>query len=339
MTKLEIDAYRENDALNQSYLKGVATNDPKIKKNDSESVACLKGSLTDVLCLTPELQDDFYYFSKLEKYPTPQIKESFDKAFEIDHEWDDLLLLEVFRSISKTKKRDELVLKDFYDNEDYWKDLTDSQGKTVITQDYFNICNSATITLQTHPFTTHHFDNSDGLISYQVPIYDEIVYQYSAYDKTNVKRKGLLDLFIKDEVNKTVQFKDLKTTSSTPDSWFKQARQFGYPFQCAWYYDIINNLFPDYKQLMPELIVYSFAAPSKPFTKVLTEDDLFTGRYGVNHHKSYVEHSTGLIDVISERVHGWEECLTRYLICQEKEYTDWDIDYWENKGIVTKNIW
>lgn len=335
----EIEDYRNSDALNQSFLKACGANDLKVKKNDSETIATMRGSLTDVLTLTPELQDEFYYFSKLDKAPPPQIKECLDNAFEITSEWDLTLLLEQFRLVSNLKSKDDVILEKIKAWEEYWQDLIDGQGKKIITQDYWNICNNARNILLTHPFTKHHFENTlFADIQYQIPIYDTIEFVVNGITYT-VDRKGLLDFFIIDEVHKTVQFKDLKTTSSTPTEWFKYARQFRYDFQVAWYYDIIQNLFPDYRQLMPELVVYSFAAPNKPFTKVMTIDDLHMGRNGCNIQKSFVEYDGGIVEPITERIMGWEECLSRYLIKEENGWIDYDADYWNSNGLVTKNIW
>lgn len=336
----QINAYRDDPSLNQSFLKACGANDLKVKKNDSETIATLRGSLTDVLCLTPELQDEFYYFSKLDKAPPPQIKECLDNTFEITQEWDLTLLLEQFRLVSNLKSKDDVILEKIKVWENYWQDLIDGQGKKIITQDYWNICNNARNTLLTHPFTKHHFDNNlFADIQHQVPIYDEILFPIYGGVTHKVKRKGLLDLFIIDDAHKTVQFKDLKTTSVLPSDFFKQARQFNYSFQIAWYYDIIQNLFPDYRQLMPELVVYSFAAPNKPFTKVMTIDDLHVGRNGCNIQKSFVEYDGGIVEPITERIMGWEECLSRYLIKEENGWVDYDADYWLNNGVVNKNIW
>lgn len=330
----EIEDYRNSDALNQSFLKACGANDLKVKKNDSETIATLRGSLTDVLTLTPELQDEFYYFSKLDKAPPPQIKECLDNTFEITQEWDLTLLLEQFRLISNLKSKDDVILEKIKAWDEYWQDLIDGQGKKVITQDYWNICNNARMTLLTHPFTKHHFENTLFYdIQYQVPIYDEI--EFNGYQ---VKRKGLLDMLIVDEAHKTVQFKDLKTSSVLPSEWWKIARQYRYEFQAAWYSDIINKLFPEYRQLPPELIVYSFAAPNKPFTKVLSDDDLFIGRNGCYIQKSAIVYENSIVEPVVERVMGWEECLSRYLLAQENGWVDYDEDYWTNEGVVIKNI-
>jgi len=125
----EIEDYRNSDALNQSFLKACGANDLKVKKNDSETIATLRGSLTDVLTLTPELQDEFYYFSKLDKAPPPQIKECLDNTFEITQEWDLTLLLEQFRLISNLKSKDDVILEKIKAWDEYWQDLIDGQGK------------------------------------------------------------------------------------------------------------------------------------------------------------------------------------------------------------------
>lgn len=65
------------------------------------------------------------------------------------------------------------------------------------------------------------------------------------------------------------------------------------------YFQIIGNL-------LLNLVVYSFAAPNKPFTKVMTIDDLHVGRNGCNIQKSFVEYDGGIVEPITERIMGWE---------------------------------
>ena len=174
----EINDYREDEGINQSFLKSVLVNNPKPDKGDSDTISTYKGSLTDVITLVPELFDEFYYLTNLSKEPPPQIKSTLDKAYQvqvdigISPEWDNGLLLEAFRTISSVKTNDEKVLENLLKHENYWEELIKSSGKKVITQDYWNICNSAMLTLKSHPNVKHVFENtlfSD--ILYQVPLY------------------------------------------------------------------------------------------------------------------------------------------------------------------------
>ena len=250
--------------------------------------------------------------------------------------------LEKSRKIFDTRKKQQnTIMKGVDKAQDYWEELVKGVGKTIITKEYWLNCRKAADNLLTNQFTKHHFENTlFADIQYQIPIYDEIEYVYKKDDTSDlVRRKGLLDLFIIDEAHKTVQFKDLKTTSVTPDEWWKMARKFRYDFQVAWYYDIIQNLFPEYRQLLPELIVYSFAAPNKPFTKIINLDDLHIGRHGCNLQKSFIRYEGEVVEPIEERIVGWEECLSRYLLCQENGWPDWDVNYWTSNGMNNKNIW
>lgn len=344
---IEINNYREDDSISQSFLKSVSKNDTKTKKSDSESVAMGMGQLVDAMLLTPQLVNEVYHLSEVVA-PKPLIKKTIDKVFEEIGEWDNLAFIETYRLFSEAKNptKEDTIMKGINEAEYYWNALVEGIGRTTITKDYWLNCRKAVDNLLTNPFTKHHFENTlFADIQYQVPIYDEISFKFQEvangqtyFRDRIIKRKGLLDLLIIDEAHKTVQIKDLKTTSSTPDEWWKYARQFRYDFQMAWYYDIVEKLFPNHRQLMPELVVYSFAAPSKPFTKVLSHDDLMIGRNGVNLQKSFVEYDGGIVEPISERIMGWEECLSRYLICQENGWPDWDVNYWTNNGVVTKNI-
>ena len=104
MNKLEeINSYRDNESTSQSFLKQVSQNNPKVRKDDSESIAKLKGSLTDCMILTEELLDEFYYLSELEKSPTPLIKKTMDAVFEQVGEWDNLAFIDTYRIFSEAK--------------------------------------------------------------------------------------------------------------------------------------------------------------------------------------------------------------------------------------------
>lgn len=340
--KLELQQYKADEGVSQSQLKAVLINN-LIDKIESDSIATYKGSLTDVLCLVPELFDEFYHLTQLEKEPPPQIKQCLDKAYQIQidiglqPEWDNGLLLESFRTISNVKTGDDKVLENLLKHENYWEELIQSLGKKVITQDYYNICNSASLTLKSHPNVKHCFENdlfSD--ILYQVPLYCDYT-----IDDVTIRLKGLLDMLQIDHRNKTVRIRDLKTTSSSPDEWKYIARKYNYAFQMAYYYNLVNKCYPEYQQLMPELVIYSFAAPNKPFIKVLSLDDLFGGRYGFERIVA-----TNIYERVEESVahesifvHGWETALQRYIQAKQLGLPDYDIDYHVTKGVSKLNLW
>jgi len=337
--KEEIDQYRQDEGINQSFLKGILANDFRVKKTDSESIAMLRGSLTDCMILTPELLDDFYYLSELEKAPTPLIKKTMDLVFEQSGEWDTTAFVETYRMFSdaKTPTKEETILKNVDAAQNYWDELIKGTGKEVVTRDKWIHCQNAKMNLLTNPNTREHFENTLFYdIQYQVPIYDNVV-----VEGENVRRKGLLDFLIVDDHNMTVQIKDLKTSSALPDEWKYMARKFRIDFQMAYYYDIVSNMFPHHKQLLPELVVYSFAAPTKPFVKIVDVDTLFAGRNGferivaTNIYERVEESATH--DVVFH--HGWETALQRYIQAKQLGLPDYDIEYFRNNGRSNLDLW
>lgn len=339
--KEELDLYKSDPGLNQSFLKLVVINDTKAKV-ESDTIATYKGSLTDTLCLVPELFDEFYHLTTIEKAPPPQIQNTLDKTYQLQvdaglqPEWDNFTLLQVFREESKTKTSDDKVLENLLKHENYWEELCNSSGKKVITQDYFTICNNAKNTLWTHPVTAEYFNNTlFADVQFQVPLYCDF-----EVEGQTVRLKGLLDMLVIDEHNKTVQIRDLKTTSVVPSDFKGIARKFNYAWQMSFYYNLVDILYPQFKQLPPELIIYSFAAPTKPFIRVLGEDDLFGGRNGFERLIA-----TNLYERVEESAtydsvyhYGWETALQRYIQAKQLGLPDYDIDYFRNPR-QTLNLW
>lgn len=338
MTKSEeLNIYKEDDGINQSFLKNVLINNP-VDKGESDTIATYKGSLTDTLTLVPELFDEFYHLTELEKAPTPLIKKTLDAVYEQIGEWDNLAFIETYRQFSdaKTPTKEETILKGVEGAVNYWDELMKSSGKKVITQDYYRICNTASMTLKSHPNVKHCFENtifSD--IQYQIPLYCDF-----EIEGIKVRLKGLLDMLEFNYHEKTVRIRDLKTSSVSPEEWKFIARRFRYDFQMAFYYYLVNILYPEFKQLMPELVIYSFAAPSKPFIKVFTEDDLFGGRYGFERLTA-----TNIYERVEESAthdsifyHGWETAMQRYIQAKQLGLSDYDIDYFRNP-VSQLNLW
>lgn len=340
--KEEIDQYRQDDGINQSQLKLVVINDVK-SKPESDTIATYKGSLTDTLCLVPELFDEFYHLTTIDKAPPPQIQQTLEKTYQLQvdadltPEWDDFTLLQVFREVSNVKTKDNKVLENLSQHYDYWEELVKSTGKKVITMDYYNICNQAKFTLLTHPITAEYFNNTlFADIQYQVPLYCNF-----EVEGVSVRLKGLLDMLVIDDHNKTVQIRDLKTTNVLPSEFKGIARKFNYAWQMSFYYHLVSILYPSYKQLPPELIIYSFAAPTKPFIKVLSKDDLFAGRNGferlvaTNIYERVEESATH--DTVFH--HGWETALQRYVQAKQLGLPDYDIEYYATQGKSLLNLW
>lgn len=338
-TKQLID-YRNNTALSQSELKGVLSNNIKPFKG---SIASMIGNLVDCILTTPECLEDWFYISNLSKYPKPQIKLVFDTYYdrlvenELPIEFDNTHILEVFREVSNSNSKDDTVLTSLMAEQDYWDSLKEANGRIIISQEYWNKCNLVAYSLKTN-HVTQEFFNED--------LFKEIEYQKSIYWKyvdaggTEIECKGLIDIFIIDHHNKTVQIVDIKTTGDSLVTWKKNiARKHNPVFQLAYYYEGINQLYPQYTQLNPILVVENVDYPGKPRVFDFSSTDLIHGRHGCIKQKNTIITEGVDEDYEVEVIHGWETAIERYIQAKQLGLPDYDIEYAYSRGRTNLNLW
>lgn len=335
----ELIDYRNNTAISQSELKGVLSNHIKPFKG---SIASMVGSLVDCCLTTPECLEDWFYISNLPKYPKPQLKLVFDTYYnmlvenELEIEWDNFSLLQIFREVSNLKTGDDKVLEDLMKEEDYWNSLLEADGRVVVSQDYWNKCQLVSNSLKTNIITEFFFKQDLFKdVYFQVPIY----WTYVNEDGVEVECKGLIDILIKDEARKAIQIIDIKTTADNLITWKKNvARKHNPVFQLSYYYEGISRLFPEYTQLNPAIIVENVDYPGKPRVFHLSDTDLIQGRHGCTRIRNTIITEEVDVSYEEEFIHGWETAMQRYIQAKQLGLSDYDIDYFRNP-VSQLNLW
>lgn len=342
-----IEEYWKSDALSQSFLKKVLSNDKSDKK---DSVQFMVGSLVDCLLTSPELVDEWFYVSDLEKYPSPQIKEVLDLYYnQLVEEgesiiWNDEKVLKIFRNVSNSRTGDAKVLEMLYDP--YWKELEKAEGRKIVSKEYWTKCMSISMNLFTNPVTREYFQKTeDSELLFQYPLYWK--YKNSEYE---YDCKGLADIVILNHKEKTVRLVDLKTTSDNLQSWkYNVARRFRYDIQLSFYnyglHCIFTEKLPDYIVLNPIVIVENVDFPGKPRVFELNTDDLYVGRHGCERQERTIVFEKDIsenalsVDFEITKIYGWEHAIGLYHKSLVYGLDDFDIEYHENKGNFSLNLW
>lgn len=345
-----IQNYRDFGAVSQSELKQVLANS---KKEFKPSVAMLLGSLVDTLITAPDTLDELYHITSVEKYPVKQIKEVWDKYYQIctdenrPLELDNLALLETYKSITSLRSSDDVLLANLMKHESYWEDLVESTGKVVVSNEYWLQCQRVVQSLLTNELTSPYFiEDLHTEIKFQMPLFwtyvDELGWQEEC--------KGLLDMLIINHKDKTLQIADLKTSGEHLNSWKNNiARKHRLEFQMSYYsYGLTKwheTNYEDYEILNPILIVENVDWPGRPRIFDLTNRDLYIGQYGLDRVKStliYARDDMGYptdLGFEEQRICGWQEALGIYHQAKELGLPDWDVHFQFTGGRGALNLW
>jgi hypothetical protein len=346
---IELKKYRDDEGISQSFLKKVITND--VSPDKPKKLQFLVGSLIDALLTTPECVKNWFYISKIDKYPAPQIKLVFDTYYERLAEaelpiiWDDQELLSMFREISNSRTKDDKVLESLNTEADYWNNLYDANGRSIVSQEYWNKCCLVASSLMANPLTTKYFDKDNN--TFQQPLYWKYTDTMNGW---SYNCKGLTDCLHWNHEDKTVQIVDLKTTQDNLSSWkYNVARKHSPIFQLSYYWHGLNHFLFDtgskYKQELPMLIVENVDYPGKPRIFNLTQQDLYVGTYGAELQRNMIvydkDEKGNLLDVDWEmkKIYGWKEAIEIYHECQLLGLPDYDIEYHKTHGISDLNLW
>ena len=139
----------------------------------------------------------------------------------------------------------ERVLKEYAKPEydDYKKNLEDSIGKLVISEEDYNIIVACKASVSSHKLArTLVLDELPGLI-YENELRFEGIAKGKYMDLPSV---GIFDRLIIDHEGKKITLVDLKTTSSSAYMFRDSYAKYNYDRQMAFYYDLIKNNWPDY---------------------------------------------------------------------------------------------
>lgn len=330
----QLNEYRDSDNISQSLLKRYLSE--KVKKKEKDPISYLIGSLTDAMLTTPDIVDDWYYISELDKYPTDIYRFTIDLFFETgsykggaisDYEKE---LISCFRQKSDLKWKDDTVFKKIAEEaEEYFKEYIKSNGKTIVSQEYYNRCKISSLIVKNHPYTKEYFnvENEDEEILFQHPIYGII-----KEDGTEIPVKGLLDALKLNHNEKTFQVIDLKMTEVNLSEWDYIAKKLFYPFQLSFYSFLTKLTYPDYTDKGAVFIVENSLNPGQPRIYKMSHTDYLVGEHGCE-----TISNIKIQDKMYKKsffIKGWRDAIKRYI----EDISGYD-DYIYNKGVYTLNIY
>ena len=161
---------------------------------------------------------------------------------------------------------------------EYWKEIINSENKTIITQEEAEIVSNIVIKVHANQYTSRYFRDSDENITIlkQLPIEFEV---------SEVECKALLDIVYIDHINKTITPIDLKTIGDSVKNFPEALRKRRYDIQLSWYTEALyqwkeDNEFKDYKILDFKFIVVSTTEDEEPIIFTCDKSLEFMGKYG-----------------------------------------------------------
>lgn len=323
MNKLEeVKQYRDNPAFNYSLLSQVIQGEIKEFKG---SLASLKGSIVDTLLTAPEIFNDIYFISNVQR-PTGAlaviVTEFFEKIYKdvpIKLEEIKTILLEEIeiRSYGNNWKND-TIWKKVIELESWWEFLNKKGQKEIITEIDHNYGLKLVNILKNNK-PGNMVINSN--CKFQVPLYGLI-----DIDKEQIEIKGLLDIV--DERENCVIITDLKTTAFK--DWDKVVEEKNYLIQVAMYYDLALL---NYKK--PVIFQWLVCQGYKVSLYKVAEIDIIRGREG---REEYL--NVNIIDgktIMKKKYYtGYKGAIKTYLDCKRLNLDHFDITHYYNQGIMPK---
>lgn len=283
-------SYFEHPAISQSQLKCLLIH-PRAWTNQRESELYFEekkhfviGSAVDYYLTQPDKEfSEKYHISSLQNKPSDTIKSVINQLFDTITEQFDikdignitysgykLLILQCCDAHEyQMNWKEQTRINKICEHYEYWEDLKQAYGKTVISQEESDLIDKIVMSLRTHETTSKYFNKAE--IKYQVPIY---------FDYLDVQCKALLDMVIFDRKNKTIQPIDIKTMGDYTLNFPKSLRKRRYDIQAAFYTEALKWLYPDYKILPFKFIVESTIEPGQPLVFTCNSSLLEMGKNG-----------------------------------------------------------
>lgn len=273
--------YRDDSRLNQSKLKDMIKEGPKVLWAENESktptTAQLVGLIADMECTwTPGSVDE--HFATLDAQPPSDtltaicnfvVEEAVTTGMDV---YDTELIIagcDEMEYGSKWKK--ETRINKVLECSEYIEALQNAHGKVVVGNDEMSRGMAAAMSLKTHAATSFLFENKakNKRYYYQVPIFGDVM---------GVDCKGLLDIVVIDFDAKTIHIYDVKTMAGATDIFQFSARQWRYDFQAAFYMALVNNIKPEGWTMKFSFAVESSTIPGIPLI-YHTADSFIKGGY------------------------------------------------------------
>jgi len=213
---------------------------------------------------------------------------------------------------------------------EYFKDLLNSFGKTILSATQNNLIKSIVLSLRTNNRTRRFFD----LKSFSELPEIEVYYQFPIYfDYRGIECKALLDIVV---VTRTIEGQitsvtgiDLKTMAGNTINFIHSVKQRRYDIQAAWYNLALSDYFAlgeDSPLLRPFMfVVESTSFVGKPIAFTTSESLLNIGRYGK---RAVTLVDTNLFDkfvsnaVLRKEILGFEQLLDLYIYHTENGFDE-----------------
>lgn len=243
-----------------SYSKITSLNrDPSTAFTNKSTPAMEFGSLVDALLSETEEVFKEKYFIMPEFDITDKMKEfadrfielynndeegNSDKFIELAHEsYENSLILQARQDIGFNKTlKDETVIKQFKEAcGTYIECVFMAEGRIIVNKSDYNDAVKLVEMIKTGPYTKDLFEHPSYTLLWQVPFAIET--EYGNF-------KGIKDLVVIDNINKTVRTIDLKTTSSSYLKFEESYWKWRYDVQ-DFIYTLDNELYAAENELMP----------------------------------------------------------------------------------------
>ena len=288
-TKELIEEYYASDQLNFSFLKSFLSPDPHYmlrkqeKWNSStrfweENVHLNRGNVLDCKITTPHLFDDIYYISTIEKKPSDVVMSVFRKLFVYNSHNEELkdvaeqLILEACQDegfwrtsydevtgkiVSGGRKPEWRVKEIIKQGSEYWKELSKSQGKVIISQEENDINEKCYYGIINQPELLDLIKYSSKQVRVNA--------NWNGYEC-----KGLIDIA---ETEDYIRVTDVKSTSEPlyRIPWLIKSKK--WINQVVFYTELLRQVFPDKKVKLPQLLISSTDEPTNPQLVIISMRD------------------------------------------------------------------
>ena len=349
-SKEEVQKYYESEALGQSKLKLLLGDISSFNKEfDSSAEHFLIGSAVD--CILTNSREAFnaeYYTSEIEKLPSDAIieilklvhenlLEDYAESLEVittEQEtasvtpfaefvgelgnWEAYILEACERTGWQPRWGAEAKVKNILVASDYFMDLCQSFGKTVISQSQANTIHTIVASLTGNPRTARYFDRRTLEDYAKVEVY----YQFPVYfEYRGVQCKALLDIVIVErndagEITGVTPV-DLKTMNGNTYYFPSSIKTRRYDIQAAWYTLALEKHFGPGLIKPFQFVVESTSYQGKPLLFEVEQSLLEIGKKGI------VPVILSDIDVVlKQEVLGYEQLLDLYIYHSENGFNE-----------------
>jgi len=289
---------------------------------------------------SPDLADKLF-MQDLTKRPSEAIRGFLINTFEVLCEVDSVemigeladykeLILNTARQAGyQNNQKDETLTNALLrEGEEYWKFLTESKGRTIITSEEMRLSKTIARLAMSHPLTGKYFIDQPNVDKYyQLPLY----WMYE-----DLPCKGLVDILIVEHETKTIYLTDIKSTGVyNIDEWVRICRTKNYPMQMSWYKLGVERNFQDlieqgYKIECRWIVIPMNEFSFKPWVIPCTQTLLNMGMYG------YAKQVVSTIPTDNQEYKkikkvkyygGISDALINYKLAKQNELIDYDIPY------------